>query len=535
MSAVIPSNAISNNVVSDKKYHSVIIGGGHNGLVCAAYLARAGKSVLVLEANGELGGAARNHEFAAGFKVSAGAHLLHALSADVIKDLDLSKHGLQIAAQSLPTHALSVEGRPLRIGDKELERSEISAADAAAYVRFSEAMAKYAAALLPIFQMVPPRLVAETWTQRFEFMKIAWRLRRMGRHDMRDLMRIIGMNIYDLLDEYFESEQLKGALALDAVLGAEWGPRAPGTVLTYLLRLAGMAGNGNMGVSQPAGGMGAVCAAIAKSAAGAGAELRTHVLVQRIVMENDRAIGVELDTGEVIHAEHVISNADPRTTFLKLLGPAHLDAGFVRKLTHLRASGRAGKLHLALDGLPTFTGVDAKAHGERLVVAPSMNYVERAFNPSKYHEYPAEPVLEISLPSVRDRGHAPTGRHVLSAVVQFLPYDNGPDRDENRARCLETILDVLERHAPGIRALVSSAELLTPFDIEHEFGMAGGHWHHAAMGFDQFFFIRPVPGAAQYRTPVDGLYLCGAGCHPGGGVIGIAGRNAAQQVLKGGN
>jgi phytoene dehydrogenase-like protein len=520
--------------LTEKKYHSIIIGGGHNGLVCAAYLARANKSVLVLEATAEVGGAARNREFSPGFKVSAGAHLLHALSTEVTRDLDLPKHGLQLAAQSLPTHALSVDGKPLRIGDMQLEGGDISAADAAAYKRFTEAMAKYATALLPVFQMVPPRLVADTWAQRIEFMKIAWRIRRMGRHDMRDLLRVIGMNIYDLLDEYFESEQLKGALAFDAVLGAEWGPRAPGTVLTYLLRLTGMAGAGGMGVAQPVGGMGAVCTAMAASATSAGAEIRISVPVHRIVVENDRACGVELDSGEIIRADHVISNADPRTTFLTLLGPAHLDTGFVRKITHLRASGRAGKLHLALNGLPTFTGVDAKAHGERLVIAPSMNYLERAFNPSKYHEYPSEPALEISLPSVRDRGPAPAGRHVLSAVVQFLPYDNSEDRDANRARCLETILDTLERHAPGIRSLITAAELLTPFDIEQEFGMTGGHWHHAAMGFDQFFFIRPVPGAAQYRTPVDGLYLCGAGCHPGGGVMGIAGRNAAQQVLRGG-
>jgi len=519
---------------SSKKYHSIIIGGGHNGLVCATYLARAGKSVLVLEAAAELGGAARNREFAAGFKVSAGAHLLHALPGELIAELDLSKHGLGFAARSMASHALSAQGSSMRLGDGRLDGAEVSAADAAAYTRFSAAMGRYASALLPIFQMVPPRLSIDTWAARLDFMKIAWRIRRLGRHDMRDLLRIIGMNMYDLLDEYFESELLKGALALDAVLGAEWGPRSPGTVLTYLYRLAGMAGGKGLGVAQPLGGMGAVCAAIAASAGSAGAELRTSSRVRRIVVEADRACGVELDSGEILLAEHVISNADPRTTFLSLLGAAHLDTGFVRKASHLRASGRAGKLHLALSGLPSFTGLAADALGDRLLIAPSMNYLERAFNPSKYHEYPEQPALEISLPTVRDPGLAPAGRHVLSAVVQFLPYDNGADRDGNRARCLESILATLERHAPGIRGLITTAELLTPFDIEQEFGMTGGHWHHAAMGFDQFFFIRPLPGAAQYRTPVDGLFLCGAGCHPGGGVMGIAGRNAAQQVLRGG-
>ena len=517
-----------------KSYHSIIIGGGHNGLVCAATLARAGKSVLVLESAAILGGAARNREFAAGYKVSAGAHLLHALPDDLVREMDLVRHGLKLAAQSLPTHALRTDGGALRLGATDVEGTGLSAADLAAYTRFTAAMTRYATALVPIFRMVPPRLSIETWAQRLEFMKIAWTIRRLGRHDMRDLLRIIGMNMYDLLDEYFESEQLKGALALDAVLGAEWGPRSPGTVLTYLYRLAGMAGSKDIGLAQPVGGMGAVCAALSASAGNAGAQLRTAARVRRILVENDRACGVELESGETLRADNVISNADPRTTFLSLLGTAHLDAGFVRKLQHLRASGRAAKLHLALSELPKFTGLAATALGDRLVIAPSMNYLERAFNPSKYHEYPTEPALEITLPTVRDSTLAPAGRHVLSAVVQFLPYDKGPDRDANRARCLEAILDTLERHAPGIRSLVTAAELLTPFDIEQEFGMTGGHWHHAAMGFDQFFFIRPVPGAAQYRTPVDGLYLCGAGCHPGGGVMGIAGRNAAQQVLRGG-
>jgi phytoene dehydrogenase-like protein len=522
------------NTPDSKIYHSLIIGGGHNGLVCAATLARAGKSVLVLEAANEVGGAARNLEFAPGFRVSAGAHLLHALAGDVIGDMDLAKHGLKFAAQGLDTHALSLDGKHLRLSDTVIEGGDVSTADAAAYRRFKTAMNRYATALLPIFQMVPPRLIVETLAQKFEFMKLAWQIRKLGRQDMRELLRIIGMNMYDLLDEYFQSEPLKGALAWDAVLGAEWGPRAPGTVLTYLYRLSGIAGGKGLGVSQPVGGMGSVTGAMAASASKAGVELRTAARVKRIVVENDRACGVELDSGEIIRAEHVISNADPRTTFLSLLGTAHLDTGFVRKLSHVRASGRAGKLHLALKDLPTFTGLANDALGDRLTIAPSMNYLERSFNPSKYGEYPNEPALEISIPTVRDASLAPQSRHVLSAVVQFLPYDNGPDRDSNRARCLESNIAMLERYAPGIRDLIVHAELLTPFDIEQKFGMTGGHWHHAAMGFDQFFFIRPLPGAAQHATPVDGLYLCGAGCHPGGGVMGIAGRNAARQVLAGG-
>ena len=522
------------NTNASNAFHSIIIGAGHNGLVCAATLARAGKSVLVLESAASIGGAARNREFAPGFTVSAAAHLLHALPADLISELDLAAHGLAFAGQALPTHALRADGSALRLGASEASGEGLSAKDIAAYARFSADMARFAKALLPVFRMIPPRLSIDTWAQRLEFMKIAWSLRRLGRKDMREVMRIIGMNMYDLLDETFESEALKAALAMDAILGAEWGPRSPGTVLTYLLRLCGLAGNPAAGVAQVRGGMGAVSTAIALAATKAGVEVRTASRVKRILVENDRACGVELDSGETIRAGNVISNADPRTTFLKLLGTAHLDTGFVRKLHHLRASGRAGKLHLALSEVPNFSGLPASALGDRILIAPSMNYLERAFNPSKYREYPDAPALEISLPSVRDASLAPAGRHVLSAVVQFLPYDDGPDRDANRAEALEAILATLEAHAPGIRKLIVSAELLTPYDIEQEFGMTGGHWHHAALGFDQFFFIRPVPGAAQHRTPVDGLYLCGAGCHPGGGVMGIAGRNAAKQVLQGG-
>ncbi len=522
------------STMAGKKYHSIIIGGGHNGLVCAATLARAGKSVLVLESADSFGGAARNREFAPGYKVSAAAHLVHALDAEVVEALQLTAHGLSFVGKSMATYALAGDGNPLRLDARHVSGATLPDSDFGAYVRFTTAMGRYADALLPIFRMVPPRLVFDSLSQGMVFARLGWRLRRLGRADMRDLLRIIGMNIYDLLDEYFESPQLKGAIALDAVLGAEWGPRSPGTVLTYLYRLSGMAGSKGPGVAQPKGGMGAVCAALAASATASGAELRASSRVSRIVVESDRACGVELESGEVIRADNIISNADPRTTFLKLLGPAHLDTGFVRKVHHLRASGRAGKLHLAMKELPTFTGVAPVAHGDRLLIAPSMDYLERSFNPSKYREYPSEPALEISIPSVRDGGLSPAGRHVLSAVVQFLPYDDSADRNANRAACLESTLATLERYAPGLRALVTHAELLTPYDIEQEFGMTGGHWHHAAMGFDQFFFIRPVPGAAQHRTPVDGLYLCGAGCHPGGGVMGIAGRNAAQQVLRGG-
>jgi phytoene dehydrogenase-like protein len=378
--------------------------------------------------------------------------------------------------------------------------------------------------------MTPPRLGTDAWTDRRDLLRLVWQVRKLGRTDMRELLRIIGMNAYDLMEEHFESALIKGALGFDAVLGTNFGPRSPGTVLTLLNRMAAEAGAG--GAMQPIGGMGAVADAISAAAEIAGAEIRLNAPVARILVENDKTAGVVLDSGETIAAGAVISSADPHTTFLTLLGAEHLDTGFVRRISHFRHKGLAAKLHLALDALPGFTGLDAAALGGRLLIAPSLDYIEHAYNHSKYREYSENPAIEITLPTVNDPGLAPAGKHVLSAVVQYAPYDLVGGWDAGRARFTDIVVSTIEHHAPGLSALILKSELLAPPDIEREFRIAGGHWHHGDLAFDQFFMVRPVPGAGQYRAPVDGLYLCGAGSHPGGGVMGLAGRNAAQQVLK---
>ncbi len=509
------------------RYDCIVIGAGHNGLVCAAELSRGGRSVLVLEAGSEVGGAAVTREFSPGFRVSACAHLLHLMPAELIRELRLEAHGLEWAARRMPTTSLSTDGPAL-----DVDQAGAAGADAAAYGEYRAQMQRFARALIPLFGNPPPRLGTTAWSDRFALLGLGWQIRRLGRRDMRELLRIGGMNAYDLLEDHFGSTALQGALGFDAVLGTNFGPRSPGTVLTLLYRLAAEAAGGDTALSQPKGGLGAVCDALAKSATTAGAVIRTGSPVARILVEADRAAGVELESGECIAAAAVVSGADPKTTFLKLVGARHLDAGFVRRVSHIRAKGLAAKLHLALDRVPVFKGVGAAALRGRLLIAPSLQYVERAFNHAKYGEYSECPAMEITLPSINDAALAPAGRHVLSAIVQYAPYALGAGWETGRRRFTELCIDALERAAPGLRGSVLASELLTPVDIEREFRIDGGHWHHGELAFDQFFMVRPVPGAAQHATPLPGVFLCGAGCHPGGGVMGVAGRNAARAILE---
>jgi phytoene dehydrogenase-like protein len=515
------------------RYDCVVVGGGHNGLVCATYLARGGRSVLVLEAAEQVGGAAITREFWPGFRVSAGAHLLHLMPEALIQELGLGARGLRLAAERLPTTALAVDQAPLSIDAANPgDLASRSAADAAALPRYCALLQRLGAALQPLFEMTPPRLGTDSWRDRLALLRMGLRLRRLGRKDMRELLRIGGMCVHDLLEEHFETPLLKGTLGFDAVLGTNLAPRSPGSVFTLLYRMAAASAAGGS-LSLPGGGMGALSDAIAKAAVDAGVVIRTDAPVERILVQEDRAAGVVLESGEQVLASTVVSNADPKTTFLRLLGPEYLDAGFVRRVGHLRARGLTAKLHLALDRLPQFWGVEPAALRGRMLVTPSSDYIERAFNHAKYGEFSQAPILEVTLPSVADSSLAPPGKHVLSAIVQYVPYELAAGNwDAWRGRLTDIVLGLLDAHAPGLRQSVLAAELLTPADIERSFRICGGHWHHAEMALDQFLMVRPVPGAAQYRTPLQGLFLCGAGTHPGGGVMGIAGRNAAREVLR---
>ena len=477
-------------------------------------------------------GAAITREFSPGFKVSAGAHLLNLLDPKVHSELSLETHGLRLAHSDLSTVALAADGDHLLMNRDGASGAGISAQDQTSLLDYRKRMTRYAAVIGSLYHQAPPRLAAENFSQLFALGKIGLRLKLLGKQGMREFMRIIGINIYDVLEEHFEHPLLKGALGLDAVMGNQLGPRSNNTVLNALHRISGNIDGKSAAFGLPEGGMGAVSEALRAAAEASGAKIRTGAPVAQILLSGNQVVGVKLELGEEVPAATVISNADPKTTFLKLLGAQHLEAGFASQVNRIRCKGVTAKLHLALSGAPKFTGLDDKLLGERLLVAPDLDYVDRAFNPSKYGRNSTEPVLEISLPSIHDQTLAPDGQHVLSAIVQYAPYDLRTGWDQERESFKNTVIDLIAQYAPDIRGQIVAAELLSPKDIEEQFRIEGGHWHHGELTLDQAFMLRPVPGAAQHATPLDGLYLCGAGCHPGGGVMGSAGRNAAKVVIK---
>jgi len=457
----------------NERYDAIVVGAGHNGLVCASLLAKAGKKILVLEANDQVGGAAITRTFADGYSVSACAHLLYQLQPQVRKDLGLK---LELSSDRIGTISLSANGDHVRYNGNEV--SGTSDEDAASYKDFYRRMTRFADLLQTYFNKTPPRLAKDaSFSDMLTLAQLGFDVRRLGKIEMQEFLRLIGINIYDELVERFESGLLKGALSLDAVLGTHLGPRSPNTILTYLYRLTGSHGT----LSAPAGGMGAVSDALAHSARDNGATIRTGIPVKKIIIENGRAAGVETENGEIFSSGLVVSNADPKSTIMRLVSARNVETGFTRRVG----------------------------------------------------ETSARPVFEITFPSFRDASLAPTGKHVMSAIVQYAPYELREGwSDATRETFLNLAIETLGETMPDLKQRINAAEMLTPADIEKQFLITGGHWHHGELTLDQFLFTRPVGGAAQYAMPLDGLYLCGAGAHPGGGVSGAAGRNAARMILK---
>jgi phytoene dehydrogenase-like protein len=511
----------------------LIIGAGTNGLAAAGRLAKAGRKVMVVERARQVGGGAVTEEFAPGYRASSVAHLLYVLDERVERELELSRHGLTFAARSLPTTALSEMGEHLVLEGQygETVRGGLTDRDAAAWATLRRKLLRYAAVLGPFKEIIPPRLGSATPKELLRLGRLGLAIRRLGREDTREFLRLVLINVADLLDDELSDQRLKGLLAFDTVLGTHLGPRSPNSLLLLYYRLAGSAAGKRAAIAIPKGGMGAVAEAMVRAVTGLGGEVRTNTQVSSIVITDDRAQGVKLATGEEIRAGLVVSAIDPRTTFLDLVGPRNLDTGFVRRIRDIRVRGNAAKLHLALTDLPKFNGLDEKALAGRLVIAPSVDAVEAAFNPAKYGEFSPQPVMEIVIPSLVDPTLAPDGNHVLSAIAQYAPYHLNGGWQNGRPRFFDTLLGVLETYAPGIGKLIAAAKLFTPWDLEQHYGFAGGEWHHGELVVERMFSLRPTIGAAQYETPVPGLYLAGAGSHPGGGVSGAAGWNAAGHVL----
>ena len=521
-------------------YDAIIIGAGHNGLVTAAYLAKAGKKILVLERRLIVGGIAVTEEIFPDFKFAACAHLVGAFSAEIIADLDLKKHGLEILAFDPLIFAPGLDGKSLLIPrDPTKAAAEIarhSKSDADKYQVFC-ALAKNLSGFLRTLYNAPlPDKANPDSFNPAELLKIGWKFHRLGQKEMYEFLRILPMSIADLLDEWFENDLLKASLAASGILGSFVGPRQQGTAFNFLHHQIGESNGALRTAGFVRDGIGQLAQSLARAAQQHGAEIRTGAEVAKIVTKNGVASGVVLQNGDEISAANVISSADVKQTFLKLIEPTYLDPHFLLQVQNIRSRGTVAKVNLALDTLPKFksaTGYESAALGGIIHIGPTIEYMERASDDAKYGRYSKQPFLEITIPSISDPSLAPAGKHVMSVWMQSAPYHLG-DSDWNLERKAlgDVVVNLLEDYAPGFRNSILHRQVLTPLDLEQTYGLTQGHLYHAEMALDQIFFMRPVPGWSRYHTPIENLYLCGSGTHPGGGITGLPGYFASKEILK---
>ena len=512
-------------------YDAIVIGAGHNGLAAATRLAKGGRRVLVLEAANEPGGAMRGREFFPGFRSAGLAHLVNRLDGEVIRDL-----GLDLAGDDrlLPTGVLDGSGPAVTLHGAYGESIDgVSAEEAAAFTALRKKLVFQAGLLKRFLRRPPPQIGAISLGDLSTFAATGFSLIRKGRSEGRDFLRMLLMNVADVADEYLSDDRLKGLLAFDATLGIHLGPRSPTSLLGLYYRLTGDVAGRTGGQFVPKGGMASIALAFLKAAEKAGVTIRCAAPVGRILADRGRASGVVTRDGAEITAPIVVSAIHPQTTFLHLVDPAESGTGFVRSVKNVRSHGNVAKLDLALDAIPNFEGLSAEARGGRIVLVRSMEQVETAFNPAKYGEFSPDPVMEITLPSLADPSLAPSGGCTLSALVQYAPYRLKAGWETGKPAFLKVVLETLERHAPGIGKSIVAAELMTPVDIEAEYNLPGGHWHHGELQADQLLVNRPTGAASGYGTPIEGLYLASAGAHPGGGISGLPGWNAARHILSG--
>ena len=516
----------------------VIIGGGHNGLVTACYLAKAGLKPLVLERRGIAGGACVTEEFHPGFRCSTLANSTGPLSPRVVKDLQLERHGLEFIKPTVRVFAPHANGHSICIYEDAKrttdELARVSAKDATSYPDFVSTFARIGRALSPLLRMTPPNIEKLSKGDLWDLGKLGLAIRGLGKKDEYRLLRYGPMAVADLASEWFETELLRATVAARGIFGAFAGPWSAGTSAALLLQAA-TDGHAIAPATFVKGGMGALSQALARAATEAGAEIRTNAEVASVSVKDGKAAGVVLASGEEIAARAVISNADPRTTFLKLVDPAEFDPSFLIKIRNYRAHGTVAKVHLALSSLPQFAGKEDSVEklSGRIHIGPDIDYLERAFDAAKYGDISPRPYMDITIPSLTDPSLAPAGAHVMSIHAQFAPYRlKDGDWNSRREELGDTVVNALSDWAPNLTELILARQVITPLDLETTYGLSGGQIHHGEMSVDQLFAFRPVIGWARYRSPIEGLYLCGAGTHPGGGVTGAPGANAAREIVK---
>jgi phytoene dehydrogenase-like protein len=519
------------------RYDAVVIGGGHNGLVCAAYLARAGRRVLVLEARERIGGAAVTEEVFPGFRFSVFSYVVSLLRPEIIRDLELSRHGLHILPLESTLTPLADGGYLAQWSDHDQNRRELarhSSVDAEAYDEFGRLMHEMARTVKPFLAMVPPDPASLAPGDLAALTRLGSLMRGLGRPRFNALWKLLTMSVADYLEEWFETEALRATKAASGIIGTFLGPRSPGTAYVLLHHYMGEIDGVFRAWGFAKGGNGSVSAAIAAAARELGVTIRTGTKVVQVRVANGRARGVVLESGEEIRANAVVSSADPRRTFIGLVGAGHLPSEFVSGIERYRFRGSSGKVNLALAGLPDFTCLPGGGPHLRgaISVSPSIDYLERAYDDAKYGEISRRPYLDIVIPTMIDPSMAPPGRHVMSIFVQYAPYRvNGGWTPEKREAFGDAVIDTLEEYAPGIRSRILHRQVITPADIERTVGLTEGNIFQGELTLSQLFFLRPVPAWARYATPVRGLYQCGSGTHPGGGVMGASGRNAAHVIL----
>ena len=523
-----------------KRYDSIVIGGGHNGLVCAAYLARAGQSVLVLERRHVLGGAAVTEEVYPGFKYSVCSYVVSLLRPEIIRDLQLSRFGLEILPLEC-SFTPQLDGPGLvRWPDADKTRREIaqfSQRDAEIYPEFGREMMKVGRMVKPILEMTPPDLSSLRPGSLKDMLKLGRLFGELTEAERILQAKMFTMSAVDFLDEWFEADLLKATMGVSGIIGTFQGVRSPGTAYVLLHHYMGEIDGAFRAWGLSKGGTGQISNAIADSARHLGAEIRTEAGVSEVMVRGGRARGVVLEDGTEILANNVVSGLDPHRTFLKLCDPSDLDADFLSSIQRFKMRGSSGKVNLALDRFPEFTcrpGDGLHVRGD-MAIAPSVDYLERAFDEAKYGDFSKRPFMNVVIPTLMDPSVAPPGKHVMSIFVQYAPYaiKEGPENwPQKREAFGDAVIDTLAEYCPTLKESILHRQVLTPWDLEQEFGLTEGNIFHGELSLEQLFFLRPVPLWARYETPIRNLWMCASGTHPGGGIMGASGANAARRLLK---